>query len=35
MLPSLRPFLRYIDAEDKVVNHGFTIKVTLLHYYSD
>ncbi|KAJ7605209.1 putative halogenase [Roridomyces roridus] len=27
MLPSCRPFLRFIGAEDKVVNHGFTVKV--------
>ncbi|KAJ7790794.1 putative halogenase [Mycena olivaceomarginata] len=27
MLPSCRPFLRFIGAEEKVVNHGFTVKV--------
>ncbi|KAJ7127261.1 putative halogenase [Mycena crocata] len=27
MLPSCRPFLRFIGAEEKVVKHGFTIKV--------
>ncbi len=27
MLPSLRPFLRYIDADSKVAAHGFTPKV--------
>ncbi|KAJ7508837.1 putative halogenase [Mycena galericulata] len=27
MLPSCRPFLRFIGAEDKVVNHGFAVKV--------
>ncbi|KAJ7479299.1 putative halogenase [Mycena latifolia] len=27
MLPSCRPFLRFIDAEEKVVQHGFTVKV--------
>ncbi|KAK7007510.1 hypothetical protein R3P38DRAFT_1655478 [Favolaschia claudopus] len=27
MLPSIRPFLRFIDAEEKVVNYGFTVKV--------
>lgn len=25
-LPSLRPFLNFIGAEDKVINHGFTVK---------
>ncbi|KAF7352022.1 hypothetical protein MVEN_01164500 [Mycena venus] len=27
MLPSCRPFLRYIGAEQKVIDHGFCIKV--------
>jgi hypothetical protein len=27
MLPSCRPFLRFIGAEEKIVNHGFTVKV--------
>ncbi|KAJ7764116.1 putative halogenase [Mycena maculata] len=27
MLPSCRPFLRFVGAEYKVVNHGFTVKV--------
>ncbi|KAK7048459.1 Radh flavin-dependent halogenase [Favolaschia claudopus] len=27
MLPSCRPFLRFIGAEEKVINHGFTKKV--------
>ena len=27
MLPSLRPFLRYIDCEQKIIDHKFTIKV--------
>ncbi|KAF7331262.1 hypothetical protein MKEN_00003300 [Mycena kentingensis (nom. inval.)] len=27
MLPSCRPFLRFIGAEEKVVNHGFAVKV--------
>ncbi|KAJ7222830.1 putative halogenase [Mycena haematopus] len=27
MLPSCRPFLRFIGAEEKVANHGFTVKV--------
>ncbi|KAK7464329.1 Flavin-dependent halogenase armH4 [Stygiomarasmius scandens] len=26
MLPSVRPFLRFIDAEKKIVDHGFEIK---------
>ncbi|KAH7904414.1 putative halogenase [Hygrophoropsis aurantiaca] len=26
LLPSVRPFLRFIDAEDMVLNHGFTAK---------
>ncbi|KAJ7592018.1 hypothetical protein C8J56DRAFT_1013503 [Mycena floridula] len=26
MLPSVRPFLRFIDAESKVAAHGFTVK---------
>jgi hypothetical protein len=30
MLPSCRPFLRFIGAEEKVVNHGFTVKVMFL-----
>ncbi|RXW20299.1 hypothetical protein EST38_g5554 [Candolleomyces aberdarensis] len=29
MLPSLKLFLRYIDAEEKVKNHGFCIKVSV------
>ena len=28
MLPSLRQFLRFIDCEEKVAKHGFTVKVT-------
>ena len=28
MLPSLRPYLRYIDLDDKFVERGFTIKVS-------
>ncbi|KAF7318411.1 hypothetical protein HMN09_00350300 [Mycena chlorophos] len=27
MLPSIRPFLRYIDADDAIVNGGFSVKV--------
>ncbi|CAK5284694.1 unnamed protein product [Mycena citricolor] len=27
MLPSCRPFLRFIGAEEKLVKHGFTVKV--------
>jgi hypothetical protein len=27
MLPSIRPFMRFIDAEEKVSSHGFTFKV--------
>ncbi|KAJ6536372.1 putative halogenase [Mycena capillaripes] len=27
MLPSCRPFLRFIGAEEKVANHGFAVKV--------
>jgi hypothetical protein len=30
MLPSARSFLKFIDAEDKVKNFGFTLKVRLL-----
>ncbi len=29
MLPSCRPFLKFIDCEEKLKNHGFTIKVPL------
>lgn len=27
LLPSIRTFSRFIDAEDKILNHGFTEKV--------
>ena len=27
MLPSCRPFLRFVGAEEKVINHGFAVKV--------
>jgi hypothetical protein len=30
MLPSLRHFLRFIDAEQKVEKHGFQKKVSIL-----
>ncbi|KAG2068035.1 hypothetical protein BDR04DRAFT_1158403 [Suillus decipiens] len=26
LLPSVRPFLKFIDAEESVINYGFTIK---------
>lgn len=27
MLPSCRPFMNFIGAEEKVINHGFRVKV--------
>lgn len=28
LLPSCKPFLRFIDAEDTIAKHGFTVKVS-------
>jgi hypothetical protein len=30
LIPSVRRFLRFIDADDKVTQHGFVVKVSLL-----
>jgi hypothetical protein len=34
MLPSYRAFLRFIGAEEKVADHGFTVKVYCFSYRS-
>jgi hypothetical protein len=28
-LPSVRHYLRFIDAEEKILNHGFEVKVSI------